>query len=181
MKPIVQTSLGDFQWHWKEAGTENWTPCQRFPTAIHHELRVLDIIPDEGIGLNERKIQWVGEKDWVFKTEFPSPSNFHDCVNVQLAFDGLDTIAKVTLNGHVILECDNMFVPQRVDVKKYLASSGKNELELYFESAARVGREREAKSGKVWKNIRESSRMYVRKGQSQWGWDWVRRHARCFV
>lgn len=173
MKSLQQTSLDQYQWHWQEAGKDSWTKCQRFPTNIHHELRVNDLIPDEGIGLNERKIQWVHDKDWKFKTKFPSPSGFQDFGQVELAFDGLDTIAKVALNGKTILECDNMFVPQRVDVKKHLVTSGENELDIYFDSAARVGKEREEKYGQKWQNIRESSRMYVRKNQSHWGWDWV--------
>lgn len=173
--PVKEISLADSTWEWKdaEAGDDEWRKCSTFPTNIHHELKVLELIPDEGLELNERKMQWVGEKDWVFRTEFASPTNFQSFDNVFLEFDGLDTIAKVTLNGEVILECDNMFTPQRVDVSKHLVigrTAGDNELEIHFQSAARVARERFEKGGLNWKAISTQTRVWVRKVQSHWGW-----------
>ena len=175
MLPVQEISLADCTWEWKdaEAGDNEWRRCSTFPTNIHHELKVLDLIADEGVELNERKLQWVGEKDWVFRTEFASPSNFQKYGSVVLAFDGLDTIATVTLNGEVVLECDNMFTPQRVDVSKYLVIgrvAGDNLLEVLFQSAARIARERFEKGGLDWKAIREQSRVWVRKAQYHWGW-----------
>lgn len=175
MLPVQEISLADCKWEWRdaEAGDNEWRACSTFPTNIHHELKVLGLIPDDGVELNERKMQWVSEKDWVFRTEFASPTNFRQYDNVVLAFDGLDTIAKVSLNREVILECDNMFTPQRVDVSKSLVLgrvAGDNELELRFESAARVARERFEKGGLSWKAIREQSRVWVRKAQYHWGW-----------
>jgi beta-mannosidase len=132
------------------------------------------MIPDEGIELNERKMQWVGEKDWLFKTGFKTPDDVKGYENVILAFDGLDTIATVTLNGHVVLECDNMFISYRVDfaASDLNRAGDENVLEIHFESAAKIARERMEASGLVWKAIREQSRVYVRKAQYHWGWDW---------
>ena len=79
----------------------------------------------------------------------------------------------MSLNGEVVLECDNMFTPQRVDVSKSLVLgrvAGDNELEIRFESAARVARERFEKGGLSWRAIREQSRVWVRKAQYHWGW-----------
>ena len=175
MLPAQEISLANCKWEWKDAaaGEDEWRGCSIFPTNIHHELKVLDLVPDEGVELNERKMQWVGEKDWVFRTEFPSPTDLQKYDNVVLAFDGLDTIATVTLNGEIVLECDNMFTPQRVDVSKHLVLgrlAGDNELEIHFQSAARVARERFEKGGLDWKAIREQSRVWVRKAQYHWGW-----------
>lgn len=155
-----------------------------FPTQVHHELKLLGQLPDEGIEFNERKIQWVGEKDWVFYTSFPTPEDIDERELVELVFDGLDTVAEVKLNGEVVLRCDNMFVPERVEVKELLrregdgegGREGENRLEILFESAARIAREREEKyekeTGKKFIALRESSRQYIRKAQYQWGWDW---------
>lgn len=175
MLPVQTISLAACKWEWKDAaaGDDEWRVCSTFPTNIHHELKVLDLIPDEGVELNERKMQWVGEKDWLFKTEFPSPTNMQKYSGAFIAFDGLDTIATVTLNGEVVLESDNMFTPQRVDVKKHLVLgrvAGDNELEIHFQSSARVARERFEKGGLNWKAIREQSRVWVRKAQYHWGW-----------
>ena len=173
MSSFTSTSLAELVWEWKQADSADpWNKCSRFPTNIHHELRVKDLIPDEGIDLNEREIQWVGEKDWLFRTSFATPSDSSGYDHVVLAFDGLDTIVKVRLNGVDLLESDNMFIPHRLEVGELLRtnSSGENELELVFFSAARIARERMQASGKVWKNIRTQSRMYIRKAQYHWGW-----------
>lgn len=140
---------------------------------IHHELRAIGQLADEGIGLNERDVQWVGEKDWIFGTEFSTPSGLADSETAQLVFDGLDTVTTVTLNDEVILHCDNFFLPQRVDVTGKLQHNGKlNKLELCFDSAARVARERENEHGASFSGLRQTSRLHLRKAQYHWGWDW---------
>lgn len=58
-----------------------------------------------------------------------------------------------------------------MDVTNYLHSD-ENELSIIFESALRRGREEADKRGNLvcWNG--EPSRLYVRKAQYQWGWDW---------
>ncbi len=87
-----------------------------------------------------------------------------------LCFDGLDTIATVWLNGRLILRSDNMFVPRQCEVGPLLKPRG-NVLCIRFESALRVGRERQAIGGArpVWNG--DASRVYVRKAQYHYGWD----------
>lgn len=87
-----------------------------------------------------------------------------------LCFDGLDTVATVWLNGHLILRSDNMFVPRECAVGPLLTPRG-NTLCIRFESALRVGRERQAVGGArpVWNG--DASRVYVRKAQYHYGWD----------
>ena len=168
---VRSVSLGQYDWWWKESkSSDPGTKCSRFPTVIHHELRVIDRVPDEGVEFNERKLQWVGEKDWVFQTRFPTPTDYLKYSRVELVFDGLDTVATVKLNAKVIISCDNMFLSQRIDVKDDLVQEGQNQLEILFESAARIGRERGEKYGVKYENIREASRVYVRKAQFMWGW-----------
>lgn len=89
-------------------------------------------------------------------------------------FEGLDTICTVTLNDKIILESDNMFQSHTVPVS--LSTSSSNELLLRFRSARKHGQELEAKHGKVRAgstNLGDPSRVYVRKAQYAWRWDWV--------
>ena len=91
-----------------------------------------------------------------------------------LVFDGLDTFCTVSLNGKVILESRNMFVPARVDVTEVLVA-GENKLVLDFESSVLRGKMIEEELGVRHFNLGHSSRVYVRMQQSKYGWDWVRR------
>ncbi|HEU5367954.1 MAG TPA: glycoside hydrolase family 2 protein, partial [Ktedonobacterales bacterium] len=70
-----------------------------------------------------------------------------------------------------ILSSDNMFIPQHVTVASLLLP-GKNELRLLFESAIRRGQQRQAESGVLTAWNGDFSRLYVRKAQYHFGWDW---------
>jgi beta-mannosidase len=165
----------DKNWQFKEADADDsqYLAVSQFPTNVHLDLLHHKRIPDPYIGKNELDVQWIGEKVWVYKTEFPSPEVPHGAKAV-LAFDGLDTFATVVLNGKTILETENMFIPERVDVTSVLKKGGDNELVITFDSAYLRG----------WKLVEkypdhkwgcwngDNSRLAVRKSQYHWGWDW---------
>ncbi|SPO01822.1 related to beta-mannosidase [Cephalotrichum gorgonifer] len=171
-------------WSWR-AGTTNgipqadplksWTPVTAFPSVIQMELLAHKLIPDPNIGENERQIQWVSDVDWEYSATFSSPPEAasDEDVECDLVFEGLDTIATVTLNGTEILKSDNMFIPARVGVKGLLRPLGEdNELHITFESITKVARGLEEKFGARTSMMRDKKRMHVRKAQYQWGWDW---------
>lgn len=64
-----------------------------------------------------------------------------------------------------------MFHEHRVDVSRVL-KAGSNDLAIVFESALKRGRAEVAEKGYLicWNG--EPSRLYVRKAQYHWGWDW---------
>ncbi len=173
----IRTSITS-GWEWKLSSSNNkevassnkdlqsWQPASQFPSVIQLELLHLKAIPDPNIGENERLIQWVGECDWVYRCAFPSPSDVIAVSHIDLVFEGLDTFATVTLNGKVILESDNMFLPYRLDVKELLKGAGEsNELSIVFESAVKKGVELENKYGERSTIMRDKKRMHMRKAQ----------------
>lgn len=166
----------DQGWTFKQASHDDSTylPVGQFPTNVHLDLLSHKKIPDPFIGKNELDVQWIGEEAWVYRTTFSTPSGFESAAKAVLAFDGLDTFATVVLNGKTILESENMFLPERVDVTSVLKKDGENELVITFDSAYLRG----------WKLVEkypdhkwgcwngDSSRLAVRKSQYHWGWDW---------
>ncbi|MBE3046051.1 hypothetical protein IMZ48_26625 [Candidatus Bathyarchaeota archaeon] len=162
----------DKGWQFKQVDDPQATylAVSQFPTNVHLDLIHHKIIPDPFIGKNELDVQWVGERKWSYRTAFASPHGLAAARTV-LAFEGLDTFATVRLNGDVILETDNMFVPERVDVTGKLKGEGKaNELEITFDSAYLRGCELvqkypEHKWG-CWNG--DVSRLAVRKAQYHW-------------
>lgn len=161
----------DSNWQFKQADEDasSYLPVAQFPTNVHLDLLHHKLIPDPFIGKNELDVQWIGERVWVYKTSFASPE-VGDGAKAVLAFDGLDTFATVVLNGKTILETDNMFVPERVDVTDVLSKDGDNELVITFDSAYLRG----------WKLVEQypdhkwgcwngdNSRLAVRKSQYHW-------------
>uniref|UniRef100_A0A060T3C9 Beta-mannosidase B n=1 Tax=Blastobotrys adeninivorans TaxID=409370 RepID=A0A060T3C9_BLAAD len=159
-------------WSWRQAGKqESWTRCKHDNaiSEIFTDLLDAKAIPHPFEDKNEKLVQWVGEVDWEYSAEFEYSDAGHDFDD--LVFEGLDTIATVYLNDEVILESDNMFHIHRVNVKGKL-KSGVNKLRILFASAFNHGKKLEEKYGQLtcWNGDR--SRLYVRKAQYHYGWDW---------
>lgn len=152
-------------------GTSDHWLAATVPGCVHQDLLAARQISDPFYGLNENDIQWVGDADWLYRTTFDVAPELLEADLIALCSDGLDTFATVWLNGTQILSSDNMFLPHRVQVK-HLLRTEQNELHILFESAMRKGKEREAQYGALplWNG--DSSRLYVRKAQYHYGWDW---------
>lgn len=159
----------DKNWEFKQADSEGaeFLSVAQFPTNVHLDLMHHGLIPDPYIGKNELDVQWIGEKRWAYRTAFTVPEVTAvraAAGKAVLAFDGLDTFATVVLNGATILESDNMFTPERVDVTSVL-KTGKNELAITFDSAYLRGwNEVEKHPGHKWGCWNgDNSRLAVRK------------------
>jgi beta-mannosidase len=152
------------------ANAADWLPAP-VPGTVHEALLAAGQIPDPFVGLNESAVQWVGESDWLYRCRFSLPPGMRDYSAIDLCCDGLDTFATVWLNGVPLLSNDNMFVPRRARVEGLLAD-GVNELLIRFESALRRGKQRERQYGKLTAWNTDPSRVYVRKAQYHYGWDW---------
>ncbi len=109
------------------------------PTNIHLDLLHNRIIPNPSIGKREKDCQWVGEKSWIYRGTFPTPT-IGVGEEAALAFDGLDTYATVVLNGKEILKTQNMFIPERVIVTEVLRLGEENLLEITFDSTYLIGK-----------------------------------------
>ena len=152
------------------SASEGWVAAS-VPGTVHQDLLAAGRIPDPFVGLNEREVQWIGETDWLYRCAFELDPTLLEEEQVDLCLDGLDTFATVWLNGERVASSDNMFVPQRVSVVALLRP-GHNELRLFFESALRRGQQRQAEYSVLTAWNGDFSRLYVRKAQYHFGWDW---------
>ncbi|GEM09700.1 beta-mannosidase, glycoside hydrolase family 2 protein [Rhodotorula toruloides] len=179
--PLSSTAHQQLSLSQDEAG---FRPVAQFPSVIHEELLAVGEIPDPFLGRNEEAVQWVGEADWIYRCEFEverlpekrSKDGEHEEEKADLVFEGLDTFATAYLNGDKILEADNMFREWRVPIRPSGLRRGRNSLYFVFHSAFRRGRELQTqvlgrnKSWPAWNG--DPSRLFVRKAQYQYGWDW---------
>ncbi len=160
-----------------------WLPA-RVPGHVHLDLIDNGIIAHPFERMYEIGCQWVDERDWSYRTCFEWQADSALPKRV-LRFEGLDTICQVSLNGELLAEHDNMFVPLEIDVSSRL-KPGKNELRVDFASALRVGLERRAEwlseqglDGCEFERLLE--RSFVRKVQCMYGWDWGPRLVSCGI
>ncbi|ODQ83254.1 glycoside hydrolase family 2 protein [Babjeviella inositovora NRRL Y-12698] len=123
--------------------------------------------------MNEKEVQWVAEKDWEYRSLFAVTADAQSFAHHQFVFKSLDTFALVYLNGELILEADNMFREYAVTVKPgQIKFGGENEMLIHFQSALLVSRSIEKKRGIAKAFNGETNRVYVRKAQYHYGWDW---------
>jgi beta-mannosidase len=139
------------------------------PSTVYHSLIKNNLIPDPFYADNELSLQWIAESDWCYKTSFKMPPDFNPGKPVYLVFEGLDTAAKVILNGKEIASVNNMFVKYELDVTEFIEA--KNTLEVFFTSPYKYARQLEKEHGRLPVAL-ASERVYIRKAQYSFGWDW---------
>ncbi|HKR76805.1 MAG TPA: glycoside hydrolase family 2 protein [Rhodanobacter sp.] len=157
-----------------------WLPAT-VPGTVQTDLLAAKLVPDPFWRDDEAKIQWVGLADWQYRMQFNVDAATLARKHVDLVFDGLDTYADVSLNGHKLLAADNMFRRWRVSAKAWL-HAGANTLEVTLHSPiARLQpwllKQPYALPGEFDSAFGDEpegkqTANYVRKAAYQYGWDW---------
>jgi beta-mannosidase len=157
-----------------------WLPAT-VPGAVQTDLMAAGLLVDPFKGDNEARVQWVGLSDWQYQTRFQVDADTLGREHLELVFDGLDTLAQVTLNGQKILDADNMFRRWTVEVKPLL-KRGANTLEVTFRSPIEALRPWLAKQPYGLPGTYDSafgdepsgrnSSIYLRKAPYHFSWDW---------
>lgn len=138
------------------------------PGTVHTDLLSAGLIPDPYLDLNEITVDWVGRCDWQYETRFDWTDD--GASHVDLVFAGLDTFARITLNGVVLGETQNMNRTYRFAVRSHLVE-GENHLVVAFDSAWRRGDALEEKLAPRPNNYPGPANL-MRKMASNFGWDW---------
>ncbi|MFD1062354.1 glycoside hydrolase family 2 protein [Winogradskyella litorisediminis] len=153
-------------WKFKKATDTLWQSAT-VPGNVFSDLLENKQIEDPFIGDNEKDVQWVSETDWEYKTTFLVSKETLQKKHIGLNFEGLDTYASVFLNDSLILKTNNAFRNFEVDVKPFLKPE--NELRILFEATSKY---EEREKEKLGYELPEGERIFARKAQFQYGWDW---------
>ncbi len=165
------------QTSYRNLSSENWTFNKQnetkkhkatIPGTVHTDLFANQLIPDPFFGANEKQLQWIENENWEYETTFSLSEKEISNENIELEFEGLDTYASIYINGQMVLEADNMFRKWIISAKNHL-KKGKNHLKIVFQSAVQKGKE---EAEKLSYTLPEKERVFVRKAQYQFGWDW---------
>lgn len=190
VRPAPLTSIGPSGLEEVQKATDGWISAQ-VPGEIHLDLIKAGQIPEPTVGTNMKKCRWPEIKSWWYRTNFDVSSDFLQFERQQLVFDGLDLYAQVFVNGHLVGEATNAFVPAVFDVK-WLLKEGSNELVVRMTVGSELAADdsppgqgqkpHKLPFGEIPKPPRENdpygSRHWygnkcLRKPQFSYGWDWV--------
>jgi beta-mannosidase len=164
----IQSLAG--RWEFRQADSQEWLPAI-VPGGVHTDLLALGRTPDPFVGDNEKRVQWVAEQDWVYRLQFSTVPELLDQPHIYLVCDGLDTLAKVSLNGVELGQASNMFRQYRWDVKS-LIKAGDNDLLVAFDSPVRFCAAQQFIRPMPGVSQAISGGPHLRKAPCQFGWDW---------
>ncbi len=145
------------------------------PGDVYSGLQAEGLIADPYRDQNEKDIQWVGEKDWVFTREFTVDETLLEYSSIYLNIDRIDTFSQISINGHSVGETENMFRRYRFNVKEFLIT-GINTIQIgLFSAVKKAAAEAAALPYPVPYSIQNNKIPYmnsIRKVQCHAGWDW---------
>ena len=157
-------------WEMRPLDEDIWMSAA-VPGSVYADLLDHGLMDDPFYRDNEMKAFELAEKDYVYRRTFVLKKEDFNCDALLLTFEGLDTVAEVSLNGETILECDDMHRTFRIDVRNK-AKVGENLIEVVFRSAHRTCVERYAQT--EVNGTRDACVGFptLRKAHCMFGWDW---------
>jgi beta-mannosidase len=151
--------------------------CTLLTTQVHLDLFNAQVIGDPYFGLNDFNLRWIALSNWTYSAELPfAPSS---ASSTWLLFNGLDTFTSIELCNQHVASTNNQFRQYYFDVSQILAGcDGASLLSINFGSVPTIVNEIAAQPGQeTWPFGVEGlfefpNRQFVRKEQSDFGWDW---------
>ena len=150
------------------------------PGVVHTDLLAAGLVPEPFAGFNELALRWVALENWTYSRAFTAPAAALAAgASVFLEFDGLDTVANISLNGRPLGLSVNAFVRWQVRLPSDLlrGGDGANELAVAFTCAQCYGQTAAALFPVPLHEFRANrysygGRPFVRKSQTHFGWNW---------
>ncbi|KAJ7480329.1 glycoside hydrolase family 2 protein [Mycena galericulata] len=151
------------------------------PSQVHLDLKAAGVITEPLLGINDFTERWVFMDNWTYTADLAPAFNDRELKaadQILLVFNGLDTIANITVAGQPIAWVNNQFRQYIFDVS-FLKSVTTGNLTVAFESAYWYGMNISTRPDTT-EDLLDSffefevpvHRQYIRKIASDFGWDW---------
>ena len=150
------------------------------PSQAHLDLYANQVIGNPYYNLNDFNLRWVAWANWTY-TSTPIAGLSSNASSTWLRFDGLDTFTSISFCGQHVASTNNQFRQYWFDVSSILANCSSDSdrvLSINFGSAPKIADAIAAEPGQeTWpygvQQIYEfPNRWFIRKEQSDFGWDW---------
>lgn len=187
-RPWTLTVLPHKQWRTWTAQTGDLTTAADLPTSAHHtapniegavtvpatvpgnfelDLHRAGLIPDPFFGTNIVDLRRLEDRHLFYITHFDAPNDQTEAT-ATLHFEGVDTIARVYVNGTLVGECDNMFIPHDFQLAELHETD--NELLVHILPAMMVAQDKPVPPAAGAFDHSYAS-LTLRKAPSSFGWD----------
>ena len=159
-------------WSMRIVGEDVWYPAT-VPGSVYNDLLSAGRLEDPYYRDNEDAALELMKNDFEYQGTFDAAKKeLEDADEVLLRFNGLDTIADISLNGQKIASVNNMHRTWEYPVKNILKEEG-NELKVYFHSPVRyIAEQHKADPGILGTEDAMRGFPKIRKAHYMFGWDW---------
>jgi len=137
------------------------------PGCVHTDLINAGFIDDISINGKEQDQFWLWKTDSKYITTIPQDSS---AGYKHLIFNGLDTVATITINGVVRLTTKNMHRSYRLDISEEI-KAGEISLQIDFKAPLTDAEEHVKELG-LYPRPYDMPYNYQRKMACSYGWDW---------
>ncbi|KAH8809318.1 glycoside hydrolase family 2 protein [Xylogone sp. PMI_703] len=169
--------LGKAQWTVTNEA-KNITVPGKWPSQVHLDLYAAGVIDDPYHGLNDFNLRWIAAQNWTYASNPIKGLKSGSGIATWLVFDGLDTYTTIKLCDEIIAATDNQFRQYYYDVTQIVNKCNSPVLSINFGSAPNIIDAIAASPGQeqwpasVVYPFEYPNRQFVRKEQSDFGWDW---------
>ena len=143
----------------------------QIPGSVYSFLLDAGKMENPHVGENELSALALMEEDYSFETTFDAGEEILAQEHQAIVFDGIDTLAEVSLNGTVLGRADNFFRRWEWEVTGLLQESG-NVLRVDLDSPLRYIREKDAEQHFGGSRHAMKGFPQIRKPHCMFWWDW---------
>ena len=145
-----------------------WMPAQ-IPSSIYLNLVEAGCFERFSLEANPEDFDWVSQRDWIYRKHVELTDEFRACDEIDLVFEGLDTVTQLWVNEKLIGKTDNMFIPHRFSIADRI-HTGRNAVMVKFLSATAYADRLLRRYGAMSEHhYGDPRRSYLRKAQYQFG------------
>jgi beta-mannosidase len=156
---------------------DDYIDAGSLPCDAHVPLIKAGIIKDPVVADYCFDCEWMERKSWWFRRDFEVGAKDMDCRSAKLVIESLDLFAHVFINGRSVGTHQSCHFPFTAEISKFL-NEGKNSLLIRLtmgpEEIAKADYDYLADSASSGgkEDRGEKARVFLRKPQYVFGWDW---------
>ncbi|MBO6280700.1 MAG: hypothetical protein J6M95_03890 [Bacilli bacterium] len=148
---------------------------KKIPASVPGDITIdafkANLIDNPYFAKNYKKAEWIQRSDFVYENEIDITEAMLSFDVIDLVFKGIDLYSDIYINGHLLGSTKNMFLKYGFDIKPFV-KLGKNLLEVKMKSTLNM---MDTFDCKDYFSIFNIPRIFVRKAQCHFGWDWAPR------
>ncbi len=149
------------------------------PGDVHTPLIENSLIKEPLYAENDKECRWVEDKEfWCSKTFFVTANDIK--TKSVITFEGLDCTADIWLNGQLLGRHSNSFVEIEYDISSII-KEGENIIVVRIDQGLYEVQDKELGTMKKMWNNEQPYRVYMRKPQYVYSWDWTIWLATCGI